>query len=875
MRLIAASHPLSARGRVALLAAIGPVLALSIAASPGLPRQDFESRRIYPAGRQPVFVTIGDIDEDQIPDAVIADAQDNAIRVVFSNGGLDLDNPVLAPLGVRPRSVAVVDLNHDGHPDLVVASDSPGGLVTAVSAGNVTFRTARSFAAGGRCDFLVIADFNQDGKSDVALTNPLADSITWLAGDGTGGFGSPATLRPGSAPEGIATADFNLDGHADIAATLGTGEVAVLLGDGSGGFGVPRAWPAGAGAEGILAADLNGDGKVDLAVANRIDRSLSVLDGLGDGTFGTTMTIALSYEAAAVSAADLDEDGRPDLLLAGDPAAGTILVLRRLAGGGYDAPDAFQSGAWSRDIGVADFNRDGHQDAAVVNTGGNEVALMFGNGSGRLRSENRLLLPLDAVTDLDAADFNEDGFPNIVATNVGPIVFPACGAPLAMPGDGPLDCGFDLGLMRLTMFRGIGRGFFAQPLSLNTHCMPIASLSGDFNGDGHADVLVVNQGYRDAGGICVPASLSLFAGQGNGFLDLARDLLVNEKPVSAAAGDFDGDGRADAVVGFEDAGKVRIYHVDGLGNLAAIGEMAAPAPLRSMTVADLDRDGHQDMAGTEPNLNKVLVLRGDGRGHLTVAASCGSGNSDPRQIVAGDFTGDGRLDLAVATAGSAGAPASTVTVLPQSSGSTFCVSGTTITRDVGLRPIGLAVADFNRDGVDDFVAGDGTVNMATPRSGNPSIAGPFDTYGLLGGGKMISRDLDGNGTPDLAAISNPGAVSIVLNATPVAPHLLLWLEGSLVSWTGVAGATSYDVVRGDLAALRAGQGEFGAAAQACVANNQPLTSVRVEKLPASGEGIWILARSNTPAGPGTYDSGGPGQVAPRDPMLRSSPPACP
>ena len=875
MGVMAVHRPFSEGGRIILLlAAIGPVLALSISASPAAPRPDFDARRIYPAGRAPVFVTIGDIDEDHIPDAVIADAQDNAIRVLFSNGSLDLDNPVLAPLGVRPASVVVVDLNRDGHPDLAVASDSPGGLVTTLSAGNVTFLSPRLFDAGGRCDFIVSADFNQDGKPDVALTNPLANTITWLAGDGAGGFGAPRTLSPGASPEGIATADFNLDGHADLAATLGAGTVAVLLGDGTGGFGTPRTFSAGAGAAGIVAADLNGDGKADLAIANRIDRSLSVLNGVGDGTFVAANTISLAYEAAAVAAADLNEDGRADLLVAGDPATGTILVLPSLAGGGYGVPAAFRSGAWPRSLGVADFNRDGHQDTVVVNTNGNEAALLFGNGSGRLRSETRLPLLWDSVTDLDVADFNADGFPDIVATNVGPIDFPACGAPLAMPGDGPLDCGFNSSLMRLTMFRGIGRGLFTPPLSVITHCMPIAAVAGDFNGDGHADVLVVNQGRRDAGGICVPASLSLFTGQGNGRFGAPRDLVVNEKPVAAAAGDFDEDGRADAVVGFEDAGTVRIYHVNALGNLTAIGEIAAQAPLRSMTVADLDGDGHQDLAGSEPDLNMVLVLRGDGGGHLAVAASCGSGNSDPRQITAGDFTGDGRLDLAVATAGS-GAPASSVTVLPQSSGSAFCLSGTTFTRDIGLRPIGLAAADFNRDGVDEFVASDGIEKMATLRSGNPSIAGPFDTFGLLGGGKMISRDLDANGTPDLAAISNPGAVSIVLNATPVAPSLLLWLDGSLVSWTGVAGASGYDVVRGDLAALRAGQGNFGAAAQACVANDQPQTSVRVEELPALGGGIWILGRPVTPAGPGTYDNGGPGQIGSRDPSLQSAPLACP
>jgi hypothetical protein len=65
-----------------------------------------------------------------------------------------------------------------------------------------------------------------------------------------------------------------------------------------------------------------------------------------------------------------------------------------------------------------------------------------------------------------------------------------------------------------------------------------------------------------------------------------------------------------------------------------------------VAVADLDGDGHLDLAVANRFSNDVSILRGDGKGGFAAGVSIPIG-STPDAIVAGDFDGDGHTDLAV------------------------------------------------------------------------------------------------------------------------------------------------------------------------------------------------------------------------------------
>jgi hypothetical protein len=95
-----------------------------------------------------------------------------------------------------------------------------------------------------------------------------------------------------------------------------------------------------------------------------------------------------------------------------------------------------------------------------------------------------------------------------------------------------------------------------------------------------------------------------------------------------------------------------------------------------------------------------------------------------------------------------------------------------------------------------------------------------------------------------------------------------------LDWTTLPEASGSDVVQGDLVILHLGGG-LAAATTHCLANDFAGSSVTHGTAPSPGGGYWFLVRGTNCGGGGTYDSGGGGQVGPRDAAIDSSAHACP
>jgi hypothetical protein len=113
----------------------------------------------------------------------------------------------------------------------------------------------------------------------------------------------------------------------------------------------------------------------------------------------------------------------------------------------------------------------------------------------------------------------------------------------------------------------------------------------------------------------------------------------------------------------------------------------------------------------------------------------------------------------------------------------------------------------------------------------------------------------------------------VSGIVPVAGSVLS-LTKSDVSWSPLAEAVAYDVVRGDVASLRASGGDFGAATEICLGDDLAATTLALDD-PPPGEAQWVLVRGVAPQGAMSYESFGPGQVGDRDAEIGSAPAACP
>jgi hypothetical protein len=295
--------------------------------------------------------------------------------------------------GLIPHSPEVGDFNGDGKLDVVVANN--GDLTMLLGNGNGTFQAPINFTLPGVFPpgytgttpvaqqplSVAVGDFNHDGKLDLAVTGRASDYlypypsdhayVNVLLGNGNGTFTAADTLLlSGTYAISIAIADFNGDGKLDLATASDTALATVLRGNGDGTLGTPIDLVPGSSSNSMAVGDFNGDGKTELVAAN--GAGLNVLLGNGNGTFGNPATFTTGGNSNSVAVADFNGDGKLDLVTAFYTASspyppGSVSVLLGNSNGTFQAPLIYGAGYGSSSVAVADFNRDGFPDLAVVN----------------------------------------------------------------------------------------------------------------------------------------------------------------------------------------------------------------------------------------------------------------------------------------------------------------------------------------------------------------------------------------------------------------------------------------------------------------------------------------------------------------------------
>jgi hypothetical protein len=171
------------------------------------------------------------------------------------------------------------------------------------------------------------------------------------------------------------------------------------------------------------------------------------------------------------------------------------------------------------------------------------------------------------------------------------------------------------------------------------------SVVGDFNRDGIADIAKANLAGGDHSG---PNTLTVLLGQADGhFKQTGFNPALGHAPKSMVAGDFNGDGIPDVVVGDED-GALMLFLGDGTGRLVPAGNIAHLDSVVSIAVGDFNHDGIPDLAVSDWRASSVTVLLGAGNGSFRRASSfpLRMPGTTPHIAIA-DFNGDGVLDLAV------------------------------------------------------------------------------------------------------------------------------------------------------------------------------------------------------------------------------------
>jgi hypothetical protein len=167
---------------------------------------------------------------------------------------------------------------------------------------------------------------------------------------------------------------------------------------------------------------------------------------------------------------------------------------------------------------------------------------------------------------------------------------------------------------------------------------------GDFSGDGREDVIA-----REAS----TGKLWLYPGTGTGTLG-ARKLIGtggwNAMSRITAVGDLSGDGRSDLTAVEKATGKLYLYPGTSAGTLGArklLGTGGWNAMNALAGVGDMNSDGRPDLYAREASTGKLWLYPGrTGAVGSRVLVGTGGWNAMDDLIAVGDFSGDGRPDLA-------------------------------------------------------------------------------------------------------------------------------------------------------------------------------------------------------------------------------------
>ncbi|MCX6132220.1 MAG: FG-GAP-like repeat-containing protein [Ignavibacteriales bacterium] len=329
----------------------------------------------------------------------------------------------------------------------------------------------------------------------------------------------------------------------------------------------------------------------------------------------------------------------------------------------------------------------------------------------------------------------------------------------------------------VTLLRNNGQGTYASWSTLNVGVSPSYILTSDVDLDGDMDLII---GRTSSGAVLT------YLNDGTGSFTLGGTYALGQ-PSEMSVGDMNGDGYDDVALSNISSQQTVILKNNGNGQLSSLATLSIYGG--AVRVTDVDGDGDMDVVvfqAGNPNPNALHVAKNDGKGSFAVTSTAVDGIQG-MYVSAGDFDGDGDIDLVLADAGDYPSYNNSKVRIYKNNGSgSFALFATYA---CGNYPVAVAIGDYNNDGKLDFAVSEYTGQSVSVFIGNgdASFTKLGNSIAVSNAFGIVAGDLDGNGALDLAVANYPpsgGSVTILKSAA---------LQYGLVAYypfTGNAGDSS-------------------------------------------------------------------------------------
>jgi len=448
----------------------------------------------------------------------------------------------------------------------------------------------------------------------------------------------------------------------------------------------------------------------------------------------------------------------------------------------FAAQRSFATGTYPMSVAVADLSGDGKPDLIVANSSSPTISVLTDNTTPGATTPSFVV----------QQTFAAGGWPQTVTV-------------ADLNGDGKLDLAMTTPINNKVSVLINTSAFFtmsfaaAQTFAVGSN--PGFITTADVNADGKPDLIVTNGGDGTVSVLLnttAPGdSTASFTGQ--------QTFATGPSPHWIAATDLDGDGRPDlAVANFGSNSVSVLLNTTAAGaatpTFAAQQSFAAGTSPAAVATADVNGDGKRDLlvANGGGTISVLLnaIAPGDTVPSFAPQQEFVTG-TNPTSIVAADFNGDGKPDVAVVNSSSNTISMLRNTTAPGAGTPSFAAQQTFAT---GAKPYSIAAADVSGDGrIDLFVTNldDNSVSVLLNSTSAPSAAPGFGTQQVFAAGSapgsVTTADINGDGKPDLVAANlSDNNVSVMLNisapgaATPSFATQKVFAAGGLPQFVAAA-----------------------------------------------------------------------------------------